>query len=79
MEETANVIYFQSNARDVFNDSPLELVITLEKNTENWLSRSIRLKAYKFTVKAEKLFWTLKGAHIDGYKNKETEVENRRK
>ena len=31
LEETANVIYVQSKARDVFNDSPLELVITLEK------------------------------------------------
>ena len=29
LEETANVV--QSRARDVFNDSPLELVITLEK------------------------------------------------
>ena len=31
LEETANVVYVQSKARDVFNDSPLELVITLEK------------------------------------------------
>ena len=30
-EETANEVYVQSRARDVFNDSPLELVITLEK------------------------------------------------
>ena len=36
-------------------------------------------KAYKFTLKAEKLFWTLKGAHIDGYTNKEMKVEKRRK
>lgn len=28
-------------------------------------------KAYKFTLKAEKVFWTLKGAHIDSYTNKE--------
>ena len=31
LEETANVVYVQSKARDVFNDSPLELVITLEQ------------------------------------------------
>ena len=36
-------------------------------------------KAYKFTLKAEKVFWTLKGAHIDGYTNKELMVEKRKK
>ena len=36
-------------------------------------------KAYKFTLKAEKVFWTLKGAHIDSYTNKELMVEKRRK
>ena len=32
LEETANVIYVQSKARVTFNDSSLELVITLEQN-----------------------------------------------
>ena len=36
-------------------------------------------KTYKFTLKAEKLIWILKGAHIDGYTNKEIKVEKRKK
>ena len=36
-------------------------------------------KTYKFTLKAGKLIWTLKGAHIDGYTNKEIKVEKRKK
>ena len=31
LEETVHVIYVQSEARDTFNDSSLELVITLEQ------------------------------------------------
>ena len=36
-------------------------------------------KAYKFALKDEKVFWTLKGALIDSYTNKEMKVEKKKK
>ena len=36
-------------------------------------------KSLQIHAKSWKLFWTLKGAHIDGYTNKQMKVEKRRK
>ena len=36
-------------------------------------------KRLQIHAKSWKLFWTLKGAHIDGYTNKQMKVEKRRK
>ena len=35
-------------------------------------------KSLQIHAKAEKLFWTLKGAHIDGYTNKEMKIEKKK-
>ena len=36
-------------------------------------------KSLQIHAKSWKLFWTLEGAHIDGYTNKQMKVEKRRK
>ena len=36
IKETANLMYGKSKARYAFNDSSLELVITLEQTPKNW-------------------------------------------
>ena len=36
-------------------------------------------KSLQIHAKSWKLFWTLKGVHIDGYTNKQMKVEKRRK
>ena len=45
---------------------------------DSWEKKEPQQKP-KFTLKAEKVFWTLKGAYTDGYTNKEVKVEKKKK
>ena len=44
------MIYVQSKARDVFNDSSLELMITLEQTPKTLRNPSLKLFYYKILV-----------------------------